>query len=331
MKIRLLAASLMTTIAALPSAAQCIGDTNEDGTVNTKDLLQALSDWGPCDPSCSSDLDGSGQVDVSDILSLIEVWGDCNLVEPSITLFELDFEHRSIGLYDEDMLDEDWQEPTWSQGVDDGRVSIVETDDGQNLALSVLYPQGEYGTSNTGGQWKLLFDESHDAIRLSYRLRFESPFDFVKGGKLPGLIGGEGNTGGGIPDGTDGWSARMMWRNDGDMMQYVYHPDQPENYGDNMYWEEEGETLQFIPGQWHEVMHEIRINTPGLNDGSIRGWLDGELVLNRTDIRFRDVDDFAIDGLYFSTFFGGGSSSWSTTKDETILFDDFMIESIDPE
>ena len=39
MKIRLLTASLMTAIAALPSAAQCIGDTNEDGTVNTHDLL----------------------------------------------------------------------------------------------------------------------------------------------------------------------------------------------------------------------------------------------------------------------------------------------------
>ena len=47
MKIRLLTASLMTAIAALPSAAQCIGDTNEDGTVNTHDLLLALSDWGP--------------------------------------------------------------------------------------------------------------------------------------------------------------------------------------------------------------------------------------------------------------------------------------------
>lgn len=330
MKIRLLAASLMTAVTTLPSAAQCTGDTNDDGMINATDILQALSDWGPCESPCPSDTDLSGLVDVSDILTMIEAWGDCDSIEPTL-LFEQDFEHRSIGLYDENMLDEDWQEPTWSQGVDDERVSIVETDGGQNLALSILYPEGEYGTSNTGGQWKLLFDESHDAIRLSYRLRFESPFDFVKGGKLPGLIGGEGNTGGGVPDGTDGWSARMMWRTDGDIMQYVYHPDQPENYGDNMYWQENDETLRFVPGQWHEVVHEIRINSPGVNNGSIKGWLDGELVLDRTDMRFRDVDDFAIDGLYFSTFFGGGSSSWSTTKDETILFDDFSIESLDPE
>ena len=48
------------------------------------------------------------------------------------------------------------------------------------------------------------------------------------------------------------------------------------------------------------------------------------------DMRFRDIDDFAIDRLYFSTFFGGSDSSWSTTKDEVTFFDDFIIEVIEP-
>ena len=30
-----------------------------------------------------------------------------------------------------------------------------------------------------------------------------------------------------VPDGTDGWSGRMMWREDGAATQYLYHPDQP--------------------------------------------------------------------------------------------------------
>ncbi len=315
-------ASMVSTAAV---QGDCTADANQDGVVNANDILIALSAWGPCQAPCGSDTDDSGTVDVIDVLAIIDGWGDCES-EGLELIFEQNFEHRQAGAYDEEMLDEDWKAPTWSQGIDDGRVSIVETDDGQNMALAVLYPEGEYGTSNTGGQWKLLFEESHECVVLSYRLRFESPFDFVKGGKLPGLIGGEGNTGGGIPDGTDGWSARMMWRTDGDIMNYVYHPDQPENYGENMYWQSDGQTLQFIPGQWHDVKHEITMNTPGLNDGSIRGWLNGELVLERTDMRFRDIADFAIDGLYFSTFFGGGSSSWSTTKDETILFDDFTIQ-----
>ena len=123
----------------------------------------------------------------------------------------------------------------------------------------------------------------------------------------------------------------MMWRSDGAIVQYVYHPDQPEHYGEDLPWTNDDGPLQFEPGRWHHVVHEIRMNTPGVNDGSITCWLDGEPVLESHSMRFRDVDDFAIDGMYFSTFFGGGSSSWSTTKDETVLFDDFSIESLDPE
>jgi len=36
-------------------------------------------------------------------------------------------------------------------------------------------------------------------------------------------------------------------------------------------------------------------------------------------------DSFAIDALYFSTFFGGSDKSWATRKDETITFDDFHL------
>ena len=142
--------------------------------------------------------------------------------------------------------------------------------------------------------------------------------------------GDEGNTGGGIPDGTDGWSARMMWRTEGAVVQYVYHPDQPQHYGEDLPWSVADEPLHFAPGQWHEVVHEIRMNTPGLNDGSITAWFDGVLALEADAMRFRDVDSFAIDGMYFSTFFGGGSSSWSTTADEVVLFDDFRIERVIP-
>ena len=71
---------------------------------------------------------------------------------------------------------------------------------------------------------------------MSYDVQFEEGFDFVKGGKLPGLFGGEGNTGGGIPTGMDGFSARMMWRGNGRVVQYVYYPDQPEHFGHDMPW-----------------------------------------------------------------------------------------------
>src|SRR3546814_13585034 len=47
---------------------------------------------------------------------------------------------------------------------------------------------------------------------LHYRVRFPEDFDFNKGGKLPGLYAGEAPSGGEKVSGEDGWSIRLMWR-----------------------------------------------------------------------------------------------------------------------
>ena len=41
--------------------------------------------------------------------------------------------------------------------------------------------------------------------------------------------------------------------------------------------------------------------------------------------RFRHTEDLRIDGFYFSTFFGGGDASWAPVKDETAMFDNFVL------
>ena len=304
----------------------CTADINQSGVVDLDDFSIFLIHFGQIGVNIA-DINGDLVVDLADFSQLLLSWGPCQNEEAEI-IFEQDFEHHQSGLYTEEMLDADWQSPTWSQGIDEGRVSIVSTDDENNHALAIQYPQGAFGTSQTGAQWKLLFDQSYESVRLTYRIQFQAPFDFVKGGKLPGLIGGEGNTGGGIPTGTDGWSARMMWRTQGNAVQYVYHPDQPNNYGEDLPWTIEDQVVQFTPGQWHEVVHEIKMNTPGQNDGHVTCWFDGVKALEAEAMRFRDIADFGIDGLYFSTFFGGSNSTWATSKDETVLFDDFHIEAI---
>lgn len=356
----LTACGLMVTAAA---SAECPMDLDENGRVGGGDLTLMLASWGPCATECSSDLDSDGMVDGADLTKVLSAWGrsvhldcDCNGIsdEDEIAdgagdldgdgipdqcgattpnegtlVFAQSLDHRDAGPYDEAMMEADWNDPAWSNGVDDQRVSIVETGEDGNRALAVLYPEGEYGTSQTGAQWKVPLGGSFERMTLSYRIRFTGDFDFVKGGKLPGLIGGTGNTGGSIPDGTDGWSARMMWRTDGAIVQYVYHPDQPGGYGEDLPWSSDGEPVHFEPDRWYTLRHEIIMNTPGEYDGVIRTWLDGEPALVMTEMRFRDVDTFAIDTLYFSTFFGGGSSSWATTRDEVIWFDDFEVRSFD--
>ncbi len=245
---------------------------------------------------------------------------------PDHSIFTADFEHADTGIYTQEQLDQDWNSPEWSDGIEERRVSIVETALGAQ-ALAVTYPTRTYGPDKNGAVWKLNFDESYDAVEVRFDVMFKKGFDFVRGGKLPGLFGGEGNTGGNKPTGHDGFSARMMWREDGRAVQYLYYPDQPGRYGHQIPWlhATTGESVRFIPGQWHTVVHQITMNTPNRRDGTLRAFFDSHLVLKLDNLRFRDTKNFSIDGFVFSTFFGGGDSSWETAAQETIYFDNFQI------
>jgi len=255
----------------------------------------------------------------------------------AVVLYENDFEDDPVGTYTVGNLAADWNSPSWNDGVDEGRVAI--TDDANafgSKSLVVTYPEGE--TTGAKSQWKLDLGAGYEELFLSYRIRFGENFDFVRGGKLPGLIGGAGNTGGDKPDGTDGWSARMMWRTNGssgsptngdsaNIVQYVYHPDQPGTFGEDFRWDDTTPTdwQVFESETWYHLQHRIVMNTPGQPDGIVQAWLDGEMVLDVQDIRFRDIASLQIDQMYFSTFFGGSSSIWEASQDERVYFDDFVI------
>lgn len=234
-----------------------------------------------------------------------------------------DFNDDPLGTYTIDTLNTDWNNPPWENGVSNGLVEIVEGSEAlESKSPKVRYPAGWY---SNGTQWQLIFDQSYDELYLSYWVKFEDNFDFVMAGKLPGFCGGTCNSGGNVPDGTDGWSARMMWLGNGEMIQYVYHAGQPSQWGHGFRWDYGGYQRFFVPGQWHHLEHRIVMNTPGQQDGLIQGWFDGELALDKRNPRFRDVDTFGIDMLYFSTFFGGGDPSWAPSKDEYAYFDNFVV------
>lgn len=266
-------------------------------------------------------------------------------------VYENSFDDDAVGLYTPQTLAADWNDPPYENGLAQGRGRIVAGaeayDAGRSLRL--LYPEGSVGPSDStggGAQWNFNLDQSYDELYLSYRVKFGESFDFVRGGKLPGLAGGTANSGGNPPDGTDGWSARMMWRTNGsggspatgdtaNLVQYVYHPDQPGTFGEDFRYDDgpDSQWQAFEDDRWYQLQHRVVMNTPGQNDGLIQGWVDGELVMEAQGLRFRDTADFPIDQVFFSTFFGGGDPSWAPTKDEFVYFDDFVVstESIIPE
>ena len=240
------------------------------------------------------------------------------------TVFRQDFNAAPLGVYGPDALAAGWLGATPSDGVRQGRTTVMEGAGAhEGRSLRVLYPKGGVGSSAGGALWRMRVGRFDD-LYCSYYVRFAPDFDFVKGGKLPGLAGGAANTGGRKPTGADGWSARMMWRAHGEVVQYVYHVDQPSMYGEDFRWDRGGQRF-FHPGTWHRVEHRIMINVPGHRDGIVQGWFDGVLALDRRDVRFRDVDAFAIDIFAFSTFFGGSDPTWAPSKDERVSFDQFVI------
>jgi hypothetical protein len=158
-----------------------------------------------------------------------------------------------------------------------------------------------------------------DVATLTYSVRFPSGFQFVQGGKLPGLCGGACYTGG--TNGLAGWSARLMWRTAGAGEAYVYSATTT-GYGDSLgrgswYWKADG--------AWHTVSERVHMNTPGVANGTIDIFIDGVPVSHDAGIEFRVTAAVHIDSLLFSTFYGGHDSSWAPTTNQHLDFANFRI------
>jgi len=248
-------------------------------------------------------------------------------------LFAQDFDGSPLGLYSGKRLAADWGKLIWHSGFDEGRARIVDAGAESGRALEITYTAGGIGPS-AGASFKTDIPKRASAtglpaeLYLSYDVQFAPGFDFVKGGKLPGLCGynvdkksREGcNTGGGFPDGYDGWSARGMWRAGGALENYVYNASQKKFYGDSERW-----GVSAKPGRWHAVQHRVVMNTPGQKDGILEAWMDGQKVLSLTGVEYRKTNRIGVNLFYFSTFFGGNTPSWAPATDQTIRYDNFVI------
>lgn len=173
--------------------------------------------------------------------------------------------------------------------------------------------------------------------KMDYRVRFADNFDFVRGGKLPGLSGGTSPSGG--RPSTDGMSARFMWRFDnyrdgrrtGDRRNYI------EGY---LYWR--GQAIEYQRGdedrkfgdrlfltnarknQWYNL--EVRAYLGNSSrDGTLAYRINGQTKYF-TDLRYRDSGDtWKIDHVNMS-FFYGGDVSWAPDQDTNLFFDNLRVQ-----
>ncbi|WP_265596224.1 polysaccharide lyase [Verrucomicrobium sp. BvORR106] len=218
------------------------------------------------------------------------------------------------GIYPLGQWKKDWPGCTFEGGIRDGRVSL--TDANNQRWLRVSFIPGQIGPEKGGAGWRFPFG-THEFAELTYTLRFSPDFDWVKGGKLPGLCGGPDHVSGGRPaNGKNGFSARLMWRKDGRGQAYVYHKHQPTNYGDQFNFPDD---FRFPTDSPVQVKIQVGMNTAGQRNGTLRVWITtaaapARLMVDRADLQWRDDASFGVDSLYFETFHGGSDETWAPTR-----------------
>ena len=183
---------------------------------------------------------------------------------------------------------------------------------------------------------------------LEYEVYFPYNFEWVKGGKLPGLMGGASNgigCGGGNRK-YDCFSYRIMWRRDGFGEAYVYLPfpsadptfctDLPPcdtrqtslacNHCTGTSGYSIGRaTFRFVPGQWHQMKLQMRLNTPGLADGLMKLTVNGVTAVDKNNVVWRTDPSVNIEGVNIASWFGGSSDTWAPSTDQETQLRNFRM------
>ncbi|KAI7869603.1 uncharacterized protein EV154DRAFT_530699 [Mucor mucedo] len=211
----------------------------------------------------------------------------------------------------------------------------------KDLVLRVKYPANSVNPeSNTIGglgflAQPLTINKSAKVVSLQYSVFFPKGFDFVRGGKLPGLYGGHGECTGGSSSSAC-FTTRLMWRGDGFGEVYAYLPhslqrkdlcDDKVNICNPDYGFSLGRNkFQFKTGKWTSVRQVLTLNTAGKKNGKLNVYVNGKLVIQEKNLVFRTSSSGRVVGIMFHTFFGGSDSTWKSPKSQYSYFKNFYLK-----
>jgi len=185
--------------------------------------------------------------------------------------------------------------------------------------LQLLFPAGSInpGTKPQGGAEfyaSPINIASARNVTLRYSVFFPLGFDFVLGGKMPGLYGGHTGCSGGDPA-VDCFSTRLMWREGGIGELYLVSFSRVFDNGNSNFIEKyasknrqsdklcraEGSvcdemygfsigrgSFSWKGGDWTTIRQTVSLNTPGKQDGGFTLDVNGKRVISRSDILYRD-------------------------------------------
>ena len=193
--------------------------------------------------------------------------------------------------------------------------------------LEVSLPKGSLSPKHTapskGGvsfQWRPTGMDKAKSACLSYQIWLPVDFDFKKGGTLPGLYGAiDGNHNN---DDKTQFAGRFMWR-EGGALELV--STLPNANGEPRTVSMDPDFFRLPVLRWTSVEQEIVLNTLGKKDGMIRVWMNGELVVNRTQLELSNSDSVLLAGVQADVYYGGSDSSFSSPKDTSVRLTQFEV------
>ncbi|CAF0984409.1 unnamed protein product [Brachionus calyciflorus] len=206
--------------------------------------------------------------------------------------------------------------------------------------LKVKYPAGSYSSlpGNKGGTGFFVWPFGTNIIQhatLEFEVLFPADWDWVKGGKLPGLFGGRTSCSGGDMA-LDCFSTRFMFGPNGGGYAYLYvskvanhsaefcalttAPNCSPDWGYGI-----GGSKYFDKDRWIKIKQLVKLNTPGRQDGRLTIWVDNVQKFDFAKMVYR-TGTVPISGIAFETFFGGNTADWATPKTVYSYFRNFRIE-----
>lgn len=194
-------------------------------------------------------------------------------------------------------------------------------------------------SGRTGG---FLFDREFEPVEkamLEYKVKFDKNFTWAAGGKLPGLGGSIFSADGKIPSGCvsrtsentkNGFSCRLMWRTNRahtaapKLVVYLYHPNRPKDCGEDIFI-----IKNIEKDQWYTIKQYVELNTPGQNNGILKMYVNGKLLVDRKDIQYRlaGKNNLKINDLIMNTYRGGSATDpvWWSPNTDYAYFDDIKV------
>ena len=113
---------------------------------------------------------------------------------------------------------------------------------------------------------------------------------------------------------------RMFWG------FYSYHMDKKGPWGDN-YGPSEREKKYIEVDRWYCLERHLKLNSvdPVKADGLEELWVDGDLVLRREGLRFRNVPTVKISFFSFETYYHGLPDKYTDDNPIKVTFDNLVM------